>query len=425
MSILVQKFGGTSLADVERIQSAAAIIESAVQQGFKVVAVASAMGDTTDDLLRMTNGFDLSRSKRELDMLLATGEQISASLLAMALQSRSVAAEALSGAQAGIVTDSLHGSATIKTIKTDRIHEGLDKGKVIVVTGYQGVDGHHDVTTLGRGGSDTTAVALARALRAERCDIYTDVDGVYSADPRVVRHAQKLQQIPVGKLLTLAEFGAQVMASSSMALAAKSCLALRVRSAFAPSDPGTLIFEGKDLSPFYGVAVDAEQDVFVLRPGDSISEMEKQAALIRQLREHGVQTEIMHRIKRRPNPTGIYLSTSDKHVFESKILVPKRCQELGVLAVHKGALSKVTAVGNFSDINDTIRHVLITLMRAKVSVLYWSASDDSRVSVMVPRDQVAQATNIVHDSFIEGSRPKQSAFSSGASDFTRTGITVA
>lgn len=425
MSILVQKFGGTSLASVERIQSAAAIIESAVQQGFKVVAVASAMGNTTDDLLSMTNGFDLSRSKRELDMLLGAGEQISASLLAMALQSRGVAAEALSGAQAGIFTDSFHGSATIKTVKTDRIHEGLDRGKVIVVTGYQGVDGHHDVTTLGRGGSDTTAVALARALKAERCDIYTDVDGVYSADPRVVHHAHKLQQIPVSKLLTLAEFGAQVMAYSSMALAAKSRLALRVRSAFAPDDPGTLIFDGNDSMPFYGVAVDSKQDVFVLRPGDSISDMERQAVLIRQLREHGVQTEIVHRIKRRPHPTGIYLSTSDRHVFESKELVSKLCRELGVLAVHKGALSKVTAVGNFSDINDTIRHVLITLMRAKISVLYWCASDDSRVSVMVQREQVAQATNIIHQSFTEGSRPGPTVFTGGLAGATRSDITVA
>lgn len=240
MPILVQKFGGTSVADAHRIHLAARRAVRAKLDGNQVVMVVSAMGHTTDELVRLAYQVTRRPSKREMDMLLATGEQISVALVAMAIHEAGHEALSMTGAQAGLVTDRSYTQARIQSINTDRIRQLLNDGKIVIVAGFQGVDAEFNITTLGRGGSDTTAVALAAALGAQACEIYTDVDGVYTTDPRVVPQARRLEVISYDEMLELASLGAGVMHSRAMELGMKFCVPIHVRSSFT-DNPGTLI----------------------------------------------------------------------------------------------------------------------------------------------------------------------------------------
>ncbi|MGJ8525134.1 Aspartokinase [Halomonadaceae bacterium LMG 33818] len=240
MALYVQKFGGTSVGSVERIQAVAAKVKKFREQGHQVVVVASAMSGETNRLVGLAESINEEPSPRELDMLLSTGEQVTVSLLAMALQTLGVDATSYTGAQVGIHTDSAHTRARIQKIDTDEIRGQLDKGQVVVVAGFQGVDDEGNITTLGRGGSDTTAVALAAALNADECQIYTDVDGVYTTDPRVCSRARRLDTITVEEMLELASLGSKVLQIRSVEFAGKYNVPLRVLSSF-EDGPGTLI----------------------------------------------------------------------------------------------------------------------------------------------------------------------------------------
>jgi aspartate kinase len=240
MPILVQKFGGTSVADAYRIHLAARRAVRALLDGNQVVMVVSAMGHTTDHLVQLARQVTRRPSKREMDALLATGEQVSIALVAMAIHEAGYDAISLAGAQIGLLTDSRHTEAHIQTINTERIRRQLDQGRIVIVAGFQGVDPDFNVTTLGRGGSDTTAVALAAALGAQVCEIYTDVPGVYTTDPRVVPRARKLEQIGYDEMLELAALGAGVMHPRSIELGMKYNVPIHVRSSFS-EEPGTMI----------------------------------------------------------------------------------------------------------------------------------------------------------------------------------------
>ncbi len=242
-NIVVMKFGGTSVADATCMKRVASRIVEARKQGHPVVAVVSARGDTTDELIEMAREISENPPAREMDMLLSAGERISAALVVMAIHELGYEAISLTGSQAGIVTDTAHTKAKILDIKPDRIQKALDEGKIVLVAGFQGVSTDRDVTTLGRGGSDTTAVALAAALRAEACVIFTDVDGIYTTDPRVVPEARKLDFISSDEMLELTAGGAKVMMLRSIELANHFDVPLWVRSSFT-DNPGTLI--GKD-----------------------------------------------------------------------------------------------------------------------------------------------------------------------------------
>ena len=242
MSLIVQKFGGSSVADADRIRNVARIITETYRKGHSVVAVLSAQGDTTDDLIEKAKEINPSASKREMDMLLATGEQISISLCAMAIERMGYQAVSLTGWQAGMLTDSSYSSARIKRIRTERIQKELDKKKIVLVAGFQGINKYDDITTLGRGGSDTSAVALAAALHADLCQIYTDVDGVYTADPRHVTGARKLDEITFDEMLELASLGAQVLHNRSVEMAKRYNVNMEVLSSFS-GKPGTKVKE--------------------------------------------------------------------------------------------------------------------------------------------------------------------------------------
>lgn len=232
--LIVQKFGGSSVADVRRIQNVAKRIVAYKKRGYQPVVVVSALGDTTDELMELASRINPEPSEREMDMLLSTGEQISVALLAMAIHKLGFEAISFTGAQVGIITDSSHTRARIIKINTDKIHQELKKGKIVIVAGFQGVTLAQDITTLGRGGSDLTAVALAKVLEAKECEIYTDVDGIYTADPRIVRQAQRLAEISYDEMLEMASLGAQVLQTRCVELAKKFNIPLVVRSSFTP-----------------------------------------------------------------------------------------------------------------------------------------------------------------------------------------------
>src|SRR5438874_5268964 len=258
VSVIVQKYGGSSVADVERIQRVAARVAQTRAEGHQVVVVVSAMGDTTDELLGLARQVSPDPHRRELDMLLTAGERISMALLGMALHASGVEAVSFTGSQSGIITDGAHTNARILEVRPVRIHEALEKGKVVIVAGYQGVSREKEITTLGRGGSDTTAVALAAALDADVCEICSDVDGVFSADPRIVAGARRLSELSHEEMQELALGGAKVLNAQAVEFARDRGITIHARSTFV-SGPGTLIkkSEGRELR-ISGVAPDSE-----------------------------------------------------------------------------------------------------------------------------------------------------------------------
>lgn len=262
MGIIVQKFGGTSVGDVEKIRNAANAAIREVEKGNQVVIVVSAMGKTTDYLVSLAHEISENPCKREMDMLLSTGEQVSIALMALTLQESGYPAVSFNATQVQIITEKIHSKARILEIKTDKLFKHLNEGKIVVVAGFQGVTQEQEITTLGRGGSDTSAVALASALGAERCDIYTDVKGVYTADPRVVDNASKLDIISFEEMLELASVGAKVLHSRSVEIAKKYNVTLSVRSTFHQEDPGTRVIGVENMEiyrPVSGVAADLNQ----------------------------------------------------------------------------------------------------------------------------------------------------------------------
>lgn len=246
MALIVQKYGGSSVATAERILAVARHIAAATQAGDDLVVVVSAMGKTTDQLIKLAGEVSPEPDEREMDLLLSTGETVSATLMAMALRGMGHAAVSLTAGQAGIHTDSLHGRARIKSVDDSRMRREIGDGKILIVTGFQGISDQFDITTLGRGGSDTTAVALAVALKADRCDIYTDVDGVYTADPRIIPRARKLDDISYEEMLEMAQLGSKVMHPRSVELGEAYGMPIMVRSSF-NEGPGTLIHEVDDM----------------------------------------------------------------------------------------------------------------------------------------------------------------------------------
>ncbi len=258
-NIIVQKFGGTSVADTDKIKNVANSVIREKKLGNDVVVVVSAMGHTTDYLMKMAKDISEVPSSRELDMLLSTGEGVSIALLSMAIQAQGFDAVSMNAMQIGIITENIHSKARIIDIKTDKLRKYLDEGKIIVVAGFQGVTPDGEITTLGRGGSDTSAVAIAAALNAERCDIYTDVEGVYTTDPRIVPNASRLDLVTYDEMLELASVGANVLHPRSVETAKQFNMPIRVRSSFNLENMGTLIREVNDMElckPVTGVAVD-------------------------------------------------------------------------------------------------------------------------------------------------------------------------
>jgi len=404
LSLVVQKYGGSSLATPELIKSVADRIRSAHDSEGNVVATVSAMGDSTDKLLSIASEVSEMPDLRELDVLLSTGELQSCALVAMALKSMGKKAVSLSGAQAGIRTDSSYGKAKIAGIDTGRIYEELEKGNIIIVAGFQGVTHDSDITTMGRGASDLTAVALAAGLNADRCEIYTDVEGIYTADPRLVPDARKMTQVGFEEMLELASYGAK-MNPRSIELGMVYQVPILVASSF-NNEPGTLIHDGDNMDTnvgeirnrVRGIATDkdvAKITVFsvVDRPGIA-------AALFDPLAESDISVDIIVQNASVSGTTDLTFTIKQSDVDRAMKVVEEVAQDLGTTNVGKAEnLAKISIVGTgMQDSPGYASTMFRSLAEAKINIEMITTSE-IRITCIIGSDQVAKAAEVLHAAF--------------------------
>ena len=404
MALIVQKYGGSSLADAEKIKSVAQRIARTADADNKVVAVVSAMGDTTDDLIALSRQVSKNPEPREMDVLLSTGELVSCTLMAMTLRSMGHKAISLSGAQAGIRTDSSHGQAQIADMAPDRLIQELDNDTIVIVAGFQGITEDLDITTLGRGGSDTTAVALAAALDAARCEVYTDVDGIYTADPRLVPAAHKLDEISFEEMLELASYGAK-MNPRSIELGMVYNTPILVASSFR-NEPGTLIHGGADMNRqvgeirnrVSGIATDTNvSKITVLgvvdRPGIA-------ASLFEPLTEVGISVDVIVQNASVGGATDMTFTVMRTDLARAEQVVQKVANDLGSGEVVTASdLAKLSIVGTgMQNAPGYASAMFRTLADAGINIEMITTSE-IRITCLVKEAQVAEAARALHTAF--------------------------
>lgn len=402
MALIVQKFGGSSVADANKIRNVARIITETYRQGNKVVAVLSAQGDTTDDLIEKAAEINPNASKREMDMLLSTGEQISCSLCAMAIEAMGCPVVSLTGWQAGFRTDSGYGNARIKRVKPDRLLEELDKNRIVIVTGFQGINKHDNITTLGRGGSDTSAVAIAAVLHADLCQIYTDVDGVYTADPRMVPNAVKLNEITYDEMLELATLGAQVLHNRSVEMAKRYNVNLEVLSSFS-GNTGTKVKEvvnTMERSHVRGIAKDKNIARLALvgledTPGIAFK-------IFSLLAQNKVNVDLILQSIGRSETKDISFTVAKGDMELAERLLQENREALGFDHIDVSAdIAKVSMVGAGMYNNPGVAAAMFeALFNAGINIHMISTSE-IKVSVLVDIDQADNAVKVVHDRFYD------------------------
>ena len=401
--IVVQKFGGTSVADTDKIKNVAKAVIRERNLGHDVVVVVSAMGHTTDYLVKMAKDISENPSSREMDMLLSTGEGVSIALLAMALQAQGCPAVSMNAIQVGIMTEKVHSKARIINIKTDKINNHLEQGEVVVVAGFQGVTDDLEITTLGRGGSDTSAVALAGALNAIRCDIYTDVEGVYTTDPRIVPHASRLDEISYEEMLELARVGANVLHPRAVETAKQYNVPLRVRSTFKLDNLGTLILGVDEMElhkPVTGVASDLSQLRVVVC--DVIDNPGTAAALFNGLADANVSVDmIIQSYARKALNTNDIAFTIDKGDVEQTLAIVESVKEkLGYSNVFvDDKIAKVSIVGaGMIDRPGIAATMFKTLADLGINIKMISTSE-IKISCIVAEDDAKKAVEGLHKVF--------------------------
>lgn len=397
MSLIVQKFGGSSVADKERLFNVAGIIADAYREGNRIVAVVSAQGDTTDDLLAKAAEITSSPSLRETDMLLSTGEQISASLLALAIGTMKLPVVSLNAWQVGIHSDSNYSNAKIKKINTERILRELGSGKIVIVTGFQGINRFDDVTTLGRGGSDTTAVALAAVLKADKCQIYTDVDGVYTADPRKVPTARKLKEISYDEMLELASLGAQVLHNRSVEMAKKYHVELEVLSSF-DRIGGTIVREDVKVEKMLvtGVAKDTRvARISVIGLEDVPGVAFKLFSLMGQ--KNIVVDIILQSIGR--NGTKDISFTVSEEQLDQAVAVLEEVYGKGKVSVEKD-VAKVSVVGAGMETNAGVAAKMFEALYSVGANIHMISTSEIKISVLIDRKDADKAVSAIHEAFI-------------------------
>ncbi|MCL4486170.1 MAG: aspartate kinase [Nitrospirae bacterium] len=400
MSRIVMKFGGTSVSNVERIRHVADLVEEVAREGHEVVVVVSAMAGDTDRLIRLANEITPDPPEREIDMLLSSGERITSALLAMALTARGRISRSFSGRQVGIHTDSTHTKARIEHIESGRLLSALSAGIIPVVAGFQGISPSEDVTTLGRGGSDTTAVALAVALSADRCDIYTDVTGVFTADPNMVPRARKLERISYEEMLEMAALGAKVLHSRSVEFAMRYRMPLRVLSTFS-KDPGTLVTEeDKKMEQMVvsGVTLDRNQAQVVVcdvpdRPGLA-------ASLFRELSDNAVIVDMIVQNVGQDNMTDISFTVPRSEVRKTIRIAREVARRIGAGEVRsREDISKISIVGvGMRSHSGVAARMFETLAAEGINILMISTSE-IKISCLIDEKYGELAARVVHQSF--------------------------
>jgi aspartate kinase len=405
MSVLVQKFGGTSVATAEKILAAAKRAVAARQQGHQVVVVVSARGHKTDELIDLAKEITETPPAREMDMLLSTGEQESVALMAMAVQKLGVQAISMTGAQIGIVTDNTFTKARIRSISTERMRRALEGGAIVIAAGFQGIDDDFNITTLGRGGSDTTAVALAAVLKAQVCEIYTDVEGVFTTDPRLVKDAGKIARIAYDDLLELASLGAGVMHSRSIEFAKKYRVPVLVRPAYSQGE-GTLIGpEGDAESVVTGAALAKNEARVTLR--DIPDRPGVLSQVFTQMAQRKIPIDMVVQDIGADGRANVSFTVPQDELAETLTAAEEAVRQLGSGRVDVGAnLSKVSAVGSGMQTHTGVAaQMFAALSQAGVNIDMITTSD-IKISALVDRDQGVRALQAVHQAF-DLHRPQQ------------------
>ena len=400
MGLIVQKFGGSSVADVERMRNVARKIIAEADLGNQVVVAVSAMGKTTDGLLGLVAQVTDTPDPREVDMLLATGEQVSISILTLVLQSMGRKAVSMTGPQVGLMTDASHRKARITHINGDKLRGELEQGKIVIVAGFQGTTLDGQITTLGRGGSDTTAVALAAALKADRCDIYTDVDGVYTTDPRIVPGARKLDFITYDEMLELASLGAKVLHSRSVELAKNFDVPLQVLNSF-NNNPGTMVvkeFAKMEDIVVSGVAYNRNESKISLLGVPDTPGMA--ARLFSLLGEHKVVVDMIIQNVAHGGANDISFTVGNEDFKSTQQLIEGFATEIGAKGVQTDEnIGKVSVVGvGMKSHSNVASKMFGALAKAGINILTISTSE-IKISVLIPKDDIDRAVQAIHDEF--------------------------
>lgn len=402
-NIIIQKFGGTSVANIDKIKNVADAVIKEKNLGNDVLVVVSAMGHTTDYLINMAKEISKNPSEREMDMLLSTGEGVSIALLTMAIQAKGYDAVSMNATQIGIITENVHQKARIIDIKTDKLRKNLQEGKIIVVAGFQGITENGEITTLGRGGSDTSAVALAAALKASRCDLYTDVEGVYTTDPRLIPNASKLETVSYDEMLELARVGANVLHPRSVETAKQFNVPLRVRSTFNLDNQGTLIIGENNMEiykPVTGVAADLSQVRIVVCdvpdiPGHA-------AKLFGALAKENISVDmIIQSYARKASNTNDIAFTIDKNDLDKTNLVLEKIRkDLNAGAIHVDEnIAKVSIVGaGMVDRPGIAATMFETIANAGVNIKMISTSE-IKISCLVNKEDAHRSVKALHQIF--------------------------
>lgn len=399
MSLIVQKFGGTSVANTGRLQNVADIVTSTYKAGNQVVVVVSAQGDTTDDFIAKAAELNDRPSKREMDVLLSAGEQISMALLAMAIQRLGFPVISLTGWQAGIETDINYSEARIRKVTAERIRSELDRNRIVIVAGFQGINKQDDITTLGRGGSDTTAVAIAASLGADLCQIYTDVDGVYTADPRLVPDARKLEAITYDEMLELATLGAQVLHNRSVEMAKKYNVDLEVVSSFT-RNPGTKVKEGSDMEKMNvsGVARDNNcARVAIINLPDEPGVAFKVFSL---LAKHKVNIDIiLQSVGQKGRKSITFTIPEDKAEEVGKILnANKEGLDFEDVSINT-TVAKVSIVGAGMASNPGVAAMMFEALASAGINIRMISTSEIKISVLINEEDSEKAVRAIHQKF--------------------------
>jgi aspartate kinase len=398
--LIVQKFGGSSMANVERIKNVAKRIVTYRKQGYDLAVVVSALGDTTDELIKLANRINPCASEREMDMLLSTGEQVSVALLAMAIHKLGFEAISFTGAQVGIITDASYTRARIIKINADKIKQELRRGKIVIVAGFQGVTPNQDITTLGRGGSDLTAVALAKVLSAKECEIYTDVEGVYTTDPRIEPKAKKLEEITYDEMLEMASLGAQVMQARSIEVAKKFNVPVYVRSSFS-NKPGTMIIkEVKRMEDVVVTAVTLNRNEAKITICDVPDRPGIAAKIFRELAGAGINIDMIVQNVSHLRQTDISFTIAKSEALKATRLTRKIAAHIRAGEVLEDEdIARISVVGvGMKSHRGVAATMFDTLAKNKINIEMISTSDIS-ISCIIKNKFAETAVKALHERF--------------------------
>lgn len=400
MALIVQKYGGTSVADPKRIKVVAERVVRTIRENNQVIVVVSALGGTTDDLLDLASQVTKNPNEREMDMLLSTGEQISVSLLAMALHDLGYPAISFTGSQIGILTDSTHTKARIKEINGNRLHDELNKGKVVVVAGFQGVDMENNITTLGRGGSDTTAVALASIVKADVCEIYTDVDGIYTADPHIIKEARKLARISHDEMLELASLGAKIMNARAVEFAKKYDVTIHVRSSF-NDNLGTLITkeeESMEEPVIRGVTMNTEESkITILHVPDTPGVAAK---IFKILAEANINIDMIIQNVSEKGKTDISFTVMKSDFAKAVKILNAVSQEVGgggIVSDEK--IAKVSIVGVGMKSHSGVAALMFEALAEEEINIEMISTSEIKISCVIRKSDAKKAVKALHSKF--------------------------